>query len=286
MRTGVIGLGAMGAPMALNLHRAGLLGAVWNRSAGKAAALAASTGCSAATSPADLASRVDAILICVSADQDVLDIIEQMKPGLHPGQCVADFSTVSAGTARGAAAQLAPLGVDFLDTPVSGGVEGARNGQLAIMVGGDKAALEKLQPVLSVLGRVITHFGGHGAGQAAKATNQIMVAGIIRAVAEAMAFADAQQLPLDRIVATLSQGAAGSWYFANRAPFMIRGEYPAGFRVRLHAKDLKICRDMAAQLGAHLPVVEDVLREYQQLIEAGHADEDISALYRLKRALF
>ena len=128
---------------------------------------------------------------------------------------------------------------EFLDCPVSGGVEGARDGTLAIMVGGDQAAFERAQPVLKALGRTIAHFGPTGSGQAAKATNQIMCAGIIEAVAEAMAFAHAQGLPLDKLIDTLGKGAGSSWYFVHRAPNMARGAYPAGFRVRLHAKDLR-----------------------------------------------
>ncbi len=125
-----------------------------------------------------------------------------------------------------------------------------------------------------------------GAGQAAKATNQIMCAGIIEAVAEAMAFAKAHGLPLQTLVETLGKGAGSSWYFVHRAPNMIREAYPPGFRVRLHAKDLGICHGMAAQLGVELPVVERMLGQYAQLIEAGHGDEDISTCFRLKDQLF
>jgi 3-hydroxyisobutyrate dehydrogenase len=140
--------------------------------------------------------------------------------------------------------------------------------------------------VLQAMGRTITRFGDTGAGQAAKATNQIMCAGIIRAVGEAMAFARAQGLPLAQVVETLGKGAGSSWYFVNRAPNMVRGSYPAGFRVRLHEKDLRICRDMAAANGAALPVVDSVLRDYAQLIAEGHGDEDISAIFRLTERLF
>jgi len=113
-----------------------------------------------------------------------------------------------------------------------------------------------------------------------------MCAGIIRACAEAMAFAGAHQLPLDKVVATLGAGAGSSWYFVHRAPNMIRGSYPAGFRVKLHAKDLEICRDMAARFGVSLPVVDSMLAEYAELIARGYGDEDISATHRLKQALF
>ena len=136
------------------------------------------------------------------------------------------------------------------------------------------------------MGKTITHFGASGSGQAAKATNQIMCAGIIQAVAEAMAFAKAQGLPLQKVVDTLGKGAGSSWYFVNRAPNMIREAFPAGFRVRLHAKDLGICHDMAEKFGVELPVVERMLGEYAELIERGYGDEDISAAFRLKTELF
>jgi 3-hydroxyisobutyrate dehydrogenase len=285
-RVGFIGLGAMGAGMARNLARAGQLGAVWNRTAPRATALAQELGCAAPRDPAELARGVDVVVLCVSADADVLEVVEALLPGLRAGMLVLDCSTVGADTARAAAGRLAPLGVEFLDCPVSGGTEGARDGTLAIMCGGDEAAFERARPVLAAMGRTVAWFGPSGAGQATKATNQIMCAGIIRAVAEAMAFARAHGLPLERVVDTLGKGAGSSWYFVNRAPNMVRGSYPPGFRVRLHEKDLRICRDMAARLGASLPVVEDVLRDYEELIRHGHGDEDISALFRLKAGLF
>jgi len=199
---------------------------------------------------------------------------------------VMDCSTVSSETARRSAQLAATRQVAFLDCPVSGGVEGARDATLAVMVGGTEDAFERARPVLAALGKTITHFGPTGSGQAAKATNQIMCAGIIEAVSEAMAFAKAQSLPLDRVVDTLGKGAGSSWYFVHRAPNMVRGAYPAGFRVRLHAKDLGICRDMAARFGVTLPVVERMLDEYAELVARGYGDEDISATYRLKSELF
>lgn len=286
MRVGFLGLGAMGMPMARNLHKAGLLEGVWNRSAGKTHTLAAELGVHAADDPAALAARCEVLVLCVSADADVLEVVHRLAPAVRPGTLIVDCSTVSADTARSAAALLGARGASFLDCPVSGGVEGAKKGTLAIMCGGHDSDFTRAKPVLEAMGRTVRLFGGHGAGQATKATNQIMCAGIIRAVAEAMAFARAQQLPLDRVVETLGQGAGSSWYFVNRAPFMIRESFPAGFRVRLHEKDLRICRDMAAASGVALPVVEDVLREYAELIRRGHGDEDISSLYRLKHELF
>ncbi len=286
MNTGFVGLGAMGTHMARNLHRAGLLAAVWNRTPAKARALADELGVAAPATPAELAASVDAIVLCVSADNDVLDVVRALAPGLAPGRLVIDCSTVAAETARRAAELLGKQGVEFLDCPVSGGVEGAREGTLAIMAGGASEAFERARPVLAAMGRTITHFGPTGSGQAAKATNQIMCAGIIEAVSEAMAFARAQGLPLDKLIETLGKGAGSSWYFVHRAPNMARGSYPAGFRVRLHAKDLTICRDMAARFGVELPVVERMLSEYAELIARGYGDEDISAAFRLKAELF
>ncbi|HEX4389152.1 MAG TPA: NAD(P)-dependent oxidoreductase [Steroidobacteraceae bacterium] len=286
MRVGFIGLGAMGSHMARNLHRAGMLVGVFNRTADKALALAAELNVKAYTTLGELASDVDAVVSCVSADQDVLEVARGCAPQLRRGALFLDCSTISAESARQAAELLAPAGVDFLDCPVSGGIEGARDATLAIMVGGTPEAFARAKPILEALGRTITLFGPTGSGQAAKATNQIMCAGIIETVAEAMAFARAQGLPLEKLIDTLGKGAGSSWYFVHRAPNMVRNAYPAGFRVRLHAKDLGICRDMAARFGVALPVVERMLGEYAELVARGFGDEDISATFRLKEELF
>ena len=284
-RTGFVGLGAMGLPMARNLHRHGLLAATWNRSPGKAAALAAETGVPAAESLADLAAVCDVVVTCVSADQDLLDVLEALLPGLRPGAVVVDCSTVAAGTARDAARRLAAAGAGFLDCPVSGGTEGARAGTLSIMVGGEPEVLARARPVLEAMGGSITHMGPAGAGQAAKATNQVMVAGINQAVTEALAFGRAQGLPMDELIAALESGAAGNWFLSKRGRTMIRGEFPLGFKVSLHAKDLEICRLMAGELGVKLPLVEMTLAHYARL-PAESAEEDISALFRLKSDMF
>ena len=286
MNVGFLGLGAMGAHMARNLHRAGLLAGVWNRSADKAITLARELDVHAATDPADLAERCEALVLCVSADADVLQVIDQILPAAHPGLLVIDCSTVSGGTAKEAAARLATKGARFIDAPVTGGVEGARDAKLAILVGGSEDDFARAQPILGAMGATITRFGDVGAGQAAKATTPILCAGYIRAIGEAMSFARSQGLPLAQVVETLGKGAGSSWYFVNRAPNMVRGTFPAGFRVTLHAKDLRICRDMAEAAGAELPVVEMLLKDYAQLVEEGHGDEDISSVFRLTERLF
>lgn len=285
-RVGFVGLGAMGAGMARNLHKHQLLAAVWNRTRPKADSIARETGCVVAQSLAELAPLCETIVICVSADADVLSVVDALLPTIRRETIVIDCSTVSADTARSAAHRLRERGAHFLDAPVSGGVEGARDGTLAIMAGGDVSAFERARVVLEAMGRIVTHFGASGAGQAAKATNQIMCAGVIQAVAEAMAFAKSEDLPLDKLIETLGKGAGSSWYFVNRAPNIVRDSYPPGFRVRLHEKDLKICRAMAARHGVQLPLIEMTLVHYRRLIEQGHGDEDISTLFHLKDALF
>jgi 3-hydroxyisobutyrate dehydrogenase len=286
MQAGFIGLGAMGQPMARNLHRAGLLAGAWNRTSSKSAALAAETGCRAFATPAELAAACPVVVTCVSADDDLLSLIDAIRPALLRDSIVIDCSTVAAATARQAASRLAESGSHFLDCPVSGGVEGAKNGTLAIMCGGEPGVFERARPLLEALGRTIVLMGPSGAGQATKATNQILCAGAIQVAAEAMAFARAEGLPLDRVIEILGKGAGSSWYFVHRAPFMMRGEYPAGFRLRLHDKDLRICREMAARHGARLPVIESTLADYARLLAGGHGDEDISTIFRLKSALF
>ena len=283
---GFAGLGAMGRGMARNLHKAGLLTALWNRTAGRAAELAVELGVTQSPDPAALAAGCEIVVICVSADADVLAVVDALLPGLRAGAIVIDCSTVGADTAREGAQRVASRGASFLDAPVSGGVEGARDGTLAIMVGGPEPAFDRAQPVFKALGRAVMRFGDNGAGQAAKATNQIMCAGIIQAVAEAMAFARAEGLPLMPLIETLGKGAGSSWYFVHRAPNMVRNAYPAGFRVRLHEKDLEICRGMAARHGVALSVIEATLADYRELIAHGHGDEDISTIFRLKDALF
>ena len=284
--TGFIGLGAMGAPMAHNLYRAGYLAAVWNRSRKRLDAFLHEHPLETADGPAAVAQRTGVVFTCVSADADLLEVIDQLAPGLREDAVVVDCSTVSRGAAVAAAEKVAARGAALLDAPVSGGVEGARKGSLAMMVGGDAQVLEQVRPVLEAVAGRITHMGPAGSGQATKAVNQIMAAGINQAVTEALAFAAAQGLPLDRVIEVVGSGAAGNWFLNHRGPSMVDGRFDPGFKVALHHKDLKICQQMAQELGVALPLVEMTLIHYRRLLEAGLGDEDISALFRQKRALF
>lgn len=283
LKAGFIGLGSMGAAMARNVAKAGLLEAVWNRTEARAAELARELAVTQARSPAELARQTDVILICVSADADVLDVIQQLLPALEPGKTVVDMSTVSRETAREADRRVRDRGADFLDAPVTGGMEGARNGTLAIMVGGHEGTLERVRPVLSAMGQRIVHMGATGMGQSAKAVNQALCAGINEAVTEALAFGDQLGLDLDKLIQVLSGGAAGNWFLEKRGPTMTRDSFAPGFKLALHHKDLAICLAMAKPLGVTLPLTAMTLEHYRELMAAGHGEEDISALYRLKR---
>ena len=279
MKTGMIGLGAMGLGMARNLAKAGFLTAVYNRTATKTAEFTVAVF----DSPETLAANVDLVLLCVSADQDVLSVVEAIALTVKPGTLVVDMSTVSSETAQKAAAILAEKQVVFLDAPVSGGVEGAKNGTLAMMVGGDMEALEKARPVLEALAARIIYMGATGSGQATKAVNQIMCAGINQAVTEALAFAQAQGLALDKVIDVISGGASGNWFLQHRGSTMTQGTFAPGFKLALHHKDLKICQSMAAQTGFSTPITDMTVSHYAQLMAEGYGDEDISALYRLKK---
>ncbi|MBS4049767.1 MAG: NAD(P)-dependent oxidoreductase [Methylomonas sp.] len=283
MRTGLIGLGAMGQGMARNLAKAGYLQAVYNRTAGKADALAAELGIQALASPQALAAQTDAILLCVSADRDVLEVVSALCDTIKPGSVVVDMSTVSSATAKQAAALLADKRADFLDAPVSGGVEGAGKGSLAMMVGGDGNVLERVKPVLQAMTARIEHLGETGSGQACKAVNQVMCAGINQAVAEALAFAQAQGLDMEKVIDVVSGGAAGNWFLQHRGKTMANGIFRPGFKLALHHKDLLICRQMAEQAHLDCPLTNSTLHDYRLLMQQGFGDEDISALYRLKR---
>ncbi len=280
---GMIGLGAMGAPMARNLAKRHLLTSVWNRTGRKARNLAAELNVIAADTPQVLAKKCHVIAICVSRDGDVLEVIDKLLPGIQPGTVVIDHSTVSMETARKAAEKVRARAADFLDAPVSGGVEGAQAGTLSVMVGGPRQALDKAMPALKAIGKRIEHMGDIGSGQATKAVNQILCAGINQAVTEALAFGMTLGLDMDKVIDAVSGGAAGNWFLEKRGPTMIRHRFDPGFKLALHHKDLKICQHMAEQAGLSLPLASQTLEDYQRLMDEGFGEEDISALFRLKK---
>lgn len=287
MQAGVIGLGAMGYGMAANLHKAGLLAAVYNRSPAPRDRFAQEYDVTATDDMGEVARQCDVIITCVSADQDVLDLIDKLTPELQTGAIIIDCSTIASDTAKQAAGIVVKANGAFLDAPVSGGTEGADKGTLAIMVGGDEQAFTHARPALDAIGERIVYMGGPGSGQATKAVNQVMCAGINQAVTEALSFATALDLPLDKVIEVTGSGAAGNWFVNTRGPTMVRDQYSGfGFKVALHHKDLEICQHMARLHDGNLPLTDQTKLEYETLMAEEHGDEDISSLFRLKRKLF
>jgi len=285
IRTGVVGLGAMGAPMARHLAREGLLGMLWNRTRHVAENLAQETGVAVADEPEKLAAGCNVILTCVSADKDLLEVVDRLLPGVQPGSVLIDTSTVSPVTARQVADSLDKAGAGFVDAPVSGGVEGARKGTLSVMAGGDSANISRIMPVLEAISGTVTHMGPVGSGQATKAVNQVMIAGIAEAVCEALALGEKLNLPSERLITIVSAGAAGSWFLDHRGRTMMDNSFDVGFKLSLLLKDLLICQSLAQDLNISLPTVEAAIRDYRKLVELGDGDHDISGLIRLKRGL-
>jgi len=287
MRVGFVGLGTMGGAMAANVARAGFEVSAWNRTPGRAAELG-ELGIRIAASPADVAAAADLIVTIVSDTPDVEAVLfgdEGVASGVRGGSLIVDMSTISPSATRAFAARLAGQGVAMLDAPVSGGSEGAKHGSLSIFVGGAAADLERARPVLATMGTTITHVGPIGAGQAAKAVNQVILAGTYLGVAEGIVLAMKAGLDVGQVVAALSGGAAQSWVLANRSGRMLDNDYPLGFKVALHRKDLGIALELARETGAALPISALCEAIEAGLIGKGHGDDDVSAVARAVREL-
>lgn len=282
----VYGLGAMGRPMARNLKDHDLLIGVKNRTEGKATAISNELDLPEFEDDEELFSQADCVLTCVAADDDLKQVVHGFIDHLQPGAVVIDCSTVSPNTARTLSDDLASQGISFIDAPVSGGVEGAKKGSLSIMVGADREQYKRASDVFAAIGSQITHMGRVGQGQATKAVNQVMVAGVAQAVCSALAMAENCNLDMKKTIEVLSAGAAGNWFLENRGNTMINDEFNVGFKLSLLHKDLKICQSALEESGAAMPLINDSIEAYAQLMALGHGDEDISALIRLKRKLF
>jgi 3-hydroxyisobutyrate dehydrogenase len=283
LKVGFVGLGAMGLAMAGHLKRAGLLVGVSNRSVDKAKKFADENGVVGASSLGELTKICNVIVLCVTADADVLSVTKDIAANAKPGTIVVDHSTVSSETAKQAQALMKNAGGDFIDAPVSGGVEGAKNGKLSIMVGGDEGTLASVKPALEAYGARISHMGAIGAGQNTKSVNQVLVAGIAQAVCEGLALGEALGLKADSLLPTLMGGAANSWFLEKRGATMLRNEFSVGFKLALLHKDLKIVEGLAKAAGTDRSVIEKSIADYAELMKQGYGDDDISALIRLKR---
>lgn len=281
-RVGFIGLGIMGSGMTHNLLRASVDLTVYNRTPGRMQPLA-DAGAATAASPGGLAATTDVVFVCVSDTPDVEEVLlgsDGVVQGAKPGSLVVDMSTISPRATRRIAERLAEAGVAMLDAPVSGGSEGAAKGTLSVMVGGAEADLSRARPYLEVIGSTITHVGPIGAGQSCKLVNQILVVVNMLATAEALVFAQAAGLDLERTIDAVAGGAGGSWMLSNRGPQAVRRDWRPGFTVDLQQKDLRLVLEAADETGAPVLATSTVFQLYRALQREGLGGEGNHALVK------
>ncbi len=277
-----LGLGAMGYPMAGHLaNKTTTSVMVWNRSTSKAERCAADFPVQYSDSLTDVVAEADLVFTCLGRDEDVRQVLlgdEGVIAQLKPGTIVVDHTTTSATLARELADTCSAQEIGFLDGPLSGGEEGAKNGTLTCMLGGEATVLEQVIPYLETYCASITHIGSSGAGQLTKMVNQICIAGILQGLSEGIEFAEAENLDLEKVLTAISGGAAQSWQMNNRGRTMHQREFDFGFALKWMVKDLGYCVSQAEQSDTRLDLASEVLARYEQLVEQGHAQKDTSAL--------
>ena len=281
-RIGFIGLGIMGKPMALNLIKAGFEVTVYNRTASKAEQLV-SQGAKKANSPREAAEETTVVITIVSDTPDVESVIldeNGVIEGIKPDSVVIDMSTISPEATRKIAARLKEKGAHMLDAPVSGGEQGAIDGTLSIMVGGDAEIFERCQSIFQAMGKNIIHVGPSGMGQTVKLVNQILVAGTLNAVVEALIFAQKSGVDLEKTIDAVKGGAASSWQLINLAPRIIKRDFQPGFMIDLMQKDLKLVMESAEAAKIPLPTTSLVHQMYYSLQSAGEGKSGTQALVK------
>ena len=282
MKIAFIGLGTMGIGMSLNILKAGHEVTVHNRTRRKEEEVA-KEGANQAPSPRQAAEGAEIIVTMVSDTPDVEEVVLGANGVIHgapQGAIIIDMSTISPAATRQMAEELGEKGIKMLDAPVSGGPEGAQNGTLAIMVGGDAADFEKALPILEIMGKTVTHVGPIGAGQITKAINQIIISGTYLTVAEGLTLGMKAGLDMQKVIQAISGGAASSWVLHNRGINVVNNTYPLGFRVKLHHKDLGIALETARELDVTLLATALVAQIENGLIARGYGDDDVSAIGR------
>ena len=287
LKVGYIGLGLMGKPMALNILKAGFSLTVHNRSRAAVDELVAK-GAKATTSSAEVAASVDVVFTNLPDTPDVEKVVlasQGILDGAHPGLIYVDNSTIKPATARVLAEKLAEKQVLALDAPVSGGQVGAQQGTLTIMVGGDAGALERIMPVLLAMGKTVTHIGGPGSGQIAKAANQIMVAAQMVAMGELLILAKKAGADPEKVVQAIRGGAAQCWTLDQKPPRLFSGNRAPGFKAHMQAKDLNIIIETARQYGASLPSAAINAQLFNAMIQMGLGEQDNSAVIAVIEAL-
>jgi len=282
-RVGFIGLGVMGSPMSSHLSKKGFNTFVYNRTQDVSKKWADSNKGEIKTSPQDLAKSVNFLIICVGNDDDVREILfseDGAYPSLKPGTIVIDHTTTSAKLAKELSAKLKNKNCYYLDAPVSGGQLGAEEGNLTIMVGGDKEVYEESLDVLAAYSKYSKYMGESGSGQLTKMVNQIAIAGLLQSLSEAVNFSEKSGLNSEDVLNVISKGAAQSWQMDNRWQTMLKDEFDFGFAVDWMRKDLDIVSDEAISIGANIHVTELVNNFYKQIQEDGGGRLDTSSLAR------
>ncbi|HOJ02080.1 MAG TPA: NAD(P)-binding domain-containing protein [Anaerolineaceae bacterium] len=280
MKVGYIGLGIMGKPIARNILKGEFPLVVHNRSQ-EAVEELVGEGATRASTPQEVAEQVDVVFTNLPDSPDVEKVVLQERgilAGAHPGLIHVDNSTIKPLVARKLAAMLAEKGVRSLDAPVSGGDIGAINGTLSIMVGGSQEALEKVRPVLNAIGKTITHVGSNGAGQIAKAANQIMVAAQMVAMAELLIFTQKAGADPQKVIQAIQKGAAQCWTLDTKPQRLFAGNRDPGFKAALQAKDLNIIMESAHEFGVPLPMTAVTDQLYQAMLQNGMGELDNSAI--------
>jgi 3-hydroxyisobutyrate dehydrogenase len=280
-----VGLGVMGYPMAGHLRsKGGHDVTVFNRTAAKAEKWVSQYGGNSAPTPKDAAQGQDLVMACVGNDNDLREVMlgqDGIFAGVRKGAIVVDHTTASAEIARELYAEAKARGFDFVDAPVSGGQAGAENGVLTVMCGGDAGPFAQAEKVIAAYARTCNLMGASGSGQLAKMVNQICIAGVVQGLAEALFFAQQAGLDIEKLVATISKGAAQSWQMENRYKTMAAGKFDFGFAVDWMRKDLAICLAEARRNGAHLPLTALVDQFYSQVQKMGGRRWDTSSLIAL-----
>ncbi len=283
-KTAFIGLGVMGYPMAGHLAAKGHEVTVYNRTGPRADSWIARHGGRRAATPAEAAKDADFVFVCVGNDDDVRSVAygaAGVIAGMSKGAVLVDHTTASAELAREIAEECAKQGIEFLDAPVSGGQAGAENGKLTVMVGGEAGSFDRAKPVIDSYARACVLMGAHGSGQLAKMVNQICIAGLLQGLSEGMNFAARAGLDGQRLIDTISKGAAQSWQMENRALTMLAGKFDFGFAVDWMRKDLAICLAEAKRNGARLPATALIDQFYAQVQARGGGRWDTSSLMNL-----
>lgn len=286
VKAAFLGLGVMGYPMAGHLANAGIAVSVWNRTVSKSDQWATQYAGSACKSIAEAVKDADIVFACVGADKDLREVFEGAEGIIEnskPGAVLVDHTTASAGVAESLAAQASAHQLGFVDAPVSGGQQGAENGQLTIMCGGSDEAFAKARPLMEHYAKALNLMGPVGSGQRTKMVNQIAIAGLVQGLSEALHFAEQAELDVEKVVDVISKGAAQSWQMDNRSATMIAGEFNHGFAVDWMRKDLAICLEEARKNGARLPVAALVDQFYGEVQDIGGSRWDTSSLIQRLR---